>query len=131
MKTIQRLVAIAAFSFVAASPAALATQPIQNITDAPIASTKPLTAAQVKQAITVAGVGLGWQIAEDGPGKLKGTLNLRKHTAIVEIPYSAKKYSIIYQSSVNLDEKNGEIHRNYNSWVRNFEKAINAAIAAQ
>ena len=99
-------------------------QPIQNVNDAAIVSEKALPVAQVKTAIMFAGTSLGWKMAEVGPGLIQGTLNLRKHTAVVDIPYSATKYSIVYKSSINLDEKDGHIHKNYNSWVQNLSNKI-------
>ena len=114
-----------------ASTASWGAQPIQNVNDAPIVTAKPVPAAQVKTAIMNAGASLGWQMAAVGPGLIQGTLNLRKHTAVVDIPYSAKKYSIVYKSSVNLDEKDGQIHRNYNSWVQNLSKKIGTELTRQ
>jgi len=58
-----------------------------------------------------------------------GTLHLREHTAIVDIPYSAKSYSILYKSSVNLTEKSGQIHKNYNGWVQNLDQRIRVYLA--
>ena len=99
-------------------------QPIQNVNDATVVSASPVQTSQVKSAIMIAGTSLGWQMAEVSPGLIQGTLNLRKHTAVVDIPYSAAKYSIVYRSSINLDEKDGQIHKNYNSWVQNLSKKI-------
>ena len=76
-----------------------------------------------------AGTTLGWQMNANAPGKITGTLNVRKHTAVVEIPYSSRSYSINYKSSVNLNEEEGQIHNNYNGWVRNLAKAIDANLA--
>lgn len=106
--------------------------PIQNVTDSPVnsASGKPVSAEEVKKAIMRAGGTLGWKIAENGPGKMTGTLNVRSHTAVVDIPYSAKSYSINYKSSVNLNEEGGQIHNNYNGWVKNLDKGIQAQLAA-
>lgn len=103
-------------------------QPIQNVIDAPIATSSPVTTARVKSAIINSGVSLGWQMTETGPGVIQGTLHLRKHTAIVDVSYSETKYSIVYRSSVNLDEKDGKIHKNYNSWVQNLNRKINAEL---
>ena len=114
-----------------ASTASFGLQPIQNVDDAPIVSPNPVSNAQVKTAIANAGTSLGWQMAEIRPGMIQGTLNLRKHTAIVDIPYSATKYSIVYKSSINLDEKDGEIHKNYNGWVQNLSKKIGTELARQ
>ena len=103
-------------------------QPIQNVNDAPIVNANPVKAAQVKTAILVAGTSLGWKMEEVSPGLIQGTLILRKHTAVVDISYSATKYSIVYKSSVNLDEKDGQIHKNYNSWVQNLSNKIGAEL---
>lgn len=113
------------------SMASWGVQPIQNVNDAPIISAKPVPATAVKTAIINAGTSLGWQMVEVKPGMIQGTLNLRKHTAVVDIAYSATKYSIVYKSSVELDEKDGQIHRNYNSWVQNLSKRIATELARQ
>jgi len=106
--------------------------PILNISDAPVttASGKALSAAEVKAAIIRAGATLGWQMAEGGPGKLTGTLLIRKHTAVIEIPYSAKAYGITYKTSTNLNEEGGQIHKNYNGWIQNLNKGIATQLAA-
>jgi glyceraldehyde-3-phosphate dehydrogenase/erythrose-4-phosphate dehydrogenase len=90
--------------------------PIQNVSDVSVqvVGNKPLTETDVRNAIVRAGSGLGWIMKDAGPGKLNGTLILRTHTAEVEIPYSTSSYSITYKSSINLQESNGKIHRNYN-----------------
>jgi len=105
--------------------------PIQNITDAPVpsASGKALSRDEVRKAIMRAGATLGWRMNAGAPGKITGTLNVRKHTAVVEIPYSSRSYSINYKSSVNLNEEEGQIHNNYNGWVKNLAKGIDANLA--
>lgn len=110
---------------------ACTSQPVFNVTDAPVTtvSGKAAQAAQVRAAIVAAGASLGWQIVDAGPGKLQGTLNLRTHTAVVDIPYSASKYSIQYKSGVNLSEKDGQIHKNYNGWIQNLDARIRAEIS--
>ena len=106
--------------------------PILNISNAPVtsASGKALSDDQVKAAIIRAGAALGWQMAEDGPGKLTATLLIRKHTAVVEIPYSPKTYGITYKTSTNLNEEGGQIHKNYNGWIQNLNKGITAQLSA-
>jgi len=106
--------------------------PIQNVIDAPVpaVSGKSLSHEEVRKAIVRAGVTLGWQMNADTPGKVTGTLNVRKHSAVVEIPYSAKSYSIKHKSSDNLEESDGQIHNNYNGWVKNLAKGIDAQLAA-
>ena len=115
-----------------ANAACMRCDPIFNVADAPAtsASGKALTNEQVKQGIIRAGVALGWVMKEAGPGKLHGHLAVRKHTADIEIPYSSKGYSINYKGSTNLDEADGKIHKNYNGWIQNLSKGINAQLSA-
>ncbi len=105
--------------------------PIYNVTDAPVttAAGKSLSATQVRQAIVTSGAALGWKIVDAGPGRLEGTLNLRTHAAVVDIPYSATKYSIVYKSGENLQASGGNIHKNYNGWVQNLDRGIRATLA--
>ena len=125
---IQNIIASVA---IAVSLAACSIAPIQNINQAPVIAPqgKGVTQEQVRLAILRAGAALGWQMADEGPGKIVGTINLRTHTAIIEIPYSTTSYSIKYRSSINLDESNGQIHKNYNGWIQNLTKGINAQLA--
>ena len=105
--------------------------PIYNVAQAPAtnASGKTLSNEQIKAAIIRAGSTLGWQMKDDGPGKITATLNIRKHTAVIAIPYSPAGYSITYLSSVNLDEGDGQIHKNYNGWIQNLSRGINAQLS--
>ena len=111
--------------------AACTTVPIMNVDNAPVpaVSGKPMTQEQVRAAIIRAGSALGWQMKDDGPNKMVGTLVLRQHTAVVDIPYSPTAYSIKYKSSVNLDESGGSIHKNYNGWIQNLNRGINTQLA--
>lgn len=105
--------------------------PIHNVDQAvaPSASGKPLTQEQVRGAIMRAGSTLGWQVKDDGPGMLAASITLRKHSAVLALPYSASNYSIKYRSSENLEEKDGSIHKNYNSWVQNLHRNIAVELA--
>ena len=120
------LIAVAAASVALALGGCARTAPIYNVGEAavPSVSGKALTDAQVRSAIMLAGASLGWKFADTAPGHLEGTLNLRTHKAVVEIPYSATSYAITYKSSSNLNEAGGTIHSNYNGWVQNLDRAI-------
>lgn len=117
---------------VALAATACTMAPIMNVEGAPVmtASGKSLSQSEVRSAILRAGAGLGWQMKDEGPNTIVGTLNLRTHTAVVEIPYSTKAYSVRYRSSVDLDEADGQIHKNYNGWVQNLTRAINSNLSA-
>jgi len=94
------------------------------------ANGKTPTATAVRGAIVQAGAGLGWVMTDVKPGVLEAKLALRSHVAVVEIPYSEKSYSIVYKSSTNLNEQNGTIHKNYNGWIQNLQRDINAKVSA-
>jgi hypothetical protein len=106
--------------------------PIQNYRNVPIHryDGKTLTLEEVRQAIYMGGAEYGWSMQTPAPGHVLGTLNLRGHTAVVDITYTSSEYSITYHSSENLmaDQQPGEIHRNYNNWVKNLKQAIDAAL---
>lgn len=82
------------------------------------------TEAQVSDAIKKAGAARGWDMVDSGPGHLTGTLNVRKHRAVVDIAYTKTSVRIAYKDSVNLRYANGKIHRNYNRWVNNLAESI-------
>ncbi len=105
--------------------AAQAQVPPNNVIDAPILSNKnPLTVEDVGKAMVRAGAGLGWKVVPAGPGAMTGTLVLRTHTAVVDIVYDTKTYSIKYKDSVNLKYDGTTIHKAYNGWIQNLNKAI-------
>jgi hypothetical protein len=125
-------VKFAALVIAAAGLAGCNTMPIQNVSEAPVttATGKQLSNAQVRDAILRAGAALGWQMKEEGPGMLVASLQLRGHSAVVAIPYTPRTYSLQYRSSMNLDEKGGTIHKNYNGWIQNLTRGINAQLSA-
>ena len=123
---------VAVLATVAALSACNTLAPIQNVENVSVATStnRPLTPVEVRAAIVRAGAGLGWIMKDASPGAINGTLLLRTHTAEMQIPYSATSYGIVYKSSVNLQEVGGKIHRNYNGWVQNLNRGINAQLAA-
>ena len=86
--------------------------------------------AEVRSAILRAGAALGWQMKDEDSNKLVGTILLRDHSAVVEIPYTSSNYNINYRSSTNLQESGGSIHKNYNGWIQNLTRGINAQLTA-
>lgn len=104
--------------------------PIFNIENAPIVINSKHSSNDIKKAIIRAGAGLGWNMKAKTSGHIVGTLFLRKHVAIVDIKYSNKTYSITYKDSQNLDYDGANIHKNYNSWVQNLNRQIQAQLSA-
>jgi len=90
----------------------------------------PHSKSRVYAAIKKAGQALGWQIYSLKSGVARGKLHLRKHVAVVNIYYNSRSYSIRYIKSKNLkyDAQKKTIHKNYNSWVQNLEKGIDARL---
>lgn len=98
--------------------------PIQNIENQPITSTSEVTIKDVETAIILASRKRGWVLKRAEPGHLIATLDIRTHQAVLDIYFDETQYSIMYRSSVNLNYENGEIHRNYNSWIRKLDRDI-------
>ena len=120
------LVALALLLTACAAP-----QPVQNINQTSVVTNKPnATAEDVRQAIVRAGLGLGWQMKNAGPGQMVGTLNLRQHVAVVDIAYDRNSYSIRYKDSSNLNYDGTSIHRNYNSWIQRLDQQIKIQLSA-
>ena len=102
---------------------------IYEVKDATVTTNVPNASKEdVRKAIMRAGAGLGWQMADNGPNAMIGTLLLRTHKAVVDIPYSATQYSITYKDSTNLNYNGKSIHSNYNGWIQNLDKAIRAQL---
>jgi len=104
--------------------------PVMNIENMPIEISGKHSSKDIITAIKRAGAGLGWIIKSKKPGHIVATLFLRKHVAIVDIKYTKKSYSITYKSSQNLNYDGTNIHKNYNSWVQNLNRQIQAQLSA-
>jgi hypothetical protein len=121
----QYFLGLLAIATIASLTACGRTAPVKEYQSEPV-PTNITSAAQVAKAIKLAGASLGWIISDAGEGKLKGTLNLREHQAIISIPYTDTSYSLLYLSSVNLKYNASEntIHKNYNGWLTNLNNKI-------
>lgn len=94
-------------------------------------SINEVSAKEVRKAIMRACTLLTWVPKEKDKNTIRATILVRnKHTVVVDIPYTAKSYSIKYVNSVNMDAKpNGTIHKNYNNWVIRLADTINRELA--
>lgn len=108
--------------------------PVYNTVDPinTLENKKNISDEAIVKAIAKAGASLGWSITKIKDGELEGRLNIRAHMALITIKYDQKQYVIEYKDSVNLryDPENNTIHKNYNGWIRNLEKAINTELIA-
>ena len=108
--------------------------PVQDVNNAPVVtgSGKPATPDGVQKAIMAAGVSLNMRMAVIRPGLVQATYSPRgDFTAIMEVSYDTKAYSIRYKSSdgLNYDPQARTIHKNYNSWVTNLQKRIDSQLS--
>jgi hypothetical protein len=118
-----------ALSLVLAFVAACTSRPIMNINDATVVTSgKAATAQDVERAIMRAGSQLGWVMAPVRPGLVSGRLDLRTHTAVIDVPYDARSFSIKYKESTNLNADGANIHKNYNGWIENLDRNIRAEL---
>jgi hypothetical protein len=106
--------------------AACTSRPVMNVAAEPVVVTpgKTASADNVRDAILRAGAGLGWHMQPMSPGVVRGTIALRGHGAEINVKYTAKSYDIVYVNSTNLNAENGQIHKNYNGWIENLNRAI-------
>ena len=128
--------AFIAMSTLAAAPA-IAREAVPVVNHENIAVTtssgKPVQGEQVKQAILAAAASKGWTLGYQADGKLLATyVKAAKHTVVVEVEYTADKYTLRYQDSTNMKAKQMDgqtiIHPYYNKWVQNFRDAIRAEL---
>jgi hypothetical protein len=120
--------------------------PVVNHIDVPVmtGSGKPVTADQVRDAIIKGGEKKDWAVTRSPNSELLSAKIVvrNKHTVVVSISYSAERFSIKYQDSINMNFKLADgpampsvgyaqymnappstpagtplIHPGYNSWV--------------
>ena len=106
------------------------TTPVYNVEQQTIVSNGSAKLGDVQKAIIAAGASLGWQMKVMKPGHIVGTLYLRDHMAKIDVNYSTENYSITYKDSNNLNYDGTNIHSNYNGWVQNLQRKIDAYLGA-
>ena len=104
--------------------------PLYNVERSSFNVSEQKSMTEITEAIQRAGTRLGWQMNVERPGLMIGTLNLRSHQAVVEIPYDTTGFAIAYRDSTDLDYDGTSIHKNYNSWVQNLEREIRVQASA-
>jgi hypothetical protein len=119
-------------AFSAAAVAGCTSQPVYNVKHAPIvtADGKPATLTEAEKAIERAGAALGWQIYAARPGLTVATHRARNYTAVVDVTYDERSFSITYSNSANLSYDGANIHPTYNDLVQRLETSIRAQLRA-
>ena len=107
---------------------------IYQVKEAPVqtATGKVPSLEQVQKIIIESGVKLGWVMAVVKPGEIQGTRNVRIHSAVVTIPFTAKNYSVLYKDSTNLKYNAAAqtIHQEYTYWIQELDNEIRARLTA-
>lgn len=71
-----------------------------------IATNAPVSSAEIKNAFLAAGDEGGWEVVPAGDGELEGTyVKQNKHAIVVTIRYDAEKYSVLFKSSANMNQR--------------------------
>ena len=115
---------------------ACTTTTVQNMPNQAVPS-DTLKIHQVRDAILQAGKDRGWTMKvvrqNANSGMIRAGISKDRHTAIVDIPYTRKGYSIIRHSSTGFeyDEKNNTIRRHYNWWVGYLNDSIQSNLALE
>lgn len=109
--------------------------PLVNVESAPLGASANATLERVGEAIKRAANRQSWQLTEQNPGHFVGRRDVAgKHTAVVSITYDTKIFSIIYESSSNLNFRVERsvtyIHPSYMTWVDRLKHSIQSEASA-
>ncbi|WP_341675566.1 hypothetical protein [Niveibacterium sp. SC-1] len=133
MKQVKRWFSVWSIAALVLMLAACVTDPVLNVQDQLVPTRNgggELSLAEIERAIVAGAQKKGWLCRSVQPGLVEASITVRNHSAAVQIPYSTRAYSIRYVSSSNLDYDGSQIHHNYNNWVLNLSRAIQAELAA-
>ena len=111
-----------------------------------------LSQDQFRKAIKVGAITAGWRVDEVSDSQMLVTYQIRVHTVVVSIDYSADDYSIQYKNSIQMKVRCGAvydatepamvttgqspcpggapptfIHQAYKGWIDELNRAIQAA----
>jgi hypothetical protein len=104
-------------------------QPVHEVVAAPVPVVgKTASMDDVLRAIVRAGVRAGWEMLPEQPGRVSGRYVRGQHRATVDITHDTKTYDIKYRDSSWGAAGTGQVHRVYNTWVQNLDRAIRAEL---
>jgi hypothetical protein len=118
-------------------PALLLTMALRQaplVNPPPIAVPAKASPADVAKAIKGALINRHWVVSSEKPGVILAALNVREHTANIEIDFDRTDVRIKYVSSVNLkyemEKGSPVIHKNYIGWVQFLASDISGNLQA-
>jgi hypothetical protein len=113
---------------VIAAAAYARSSPMVTYQDVVVQSDKALTLEQVKKAILQAASQRHWTASERDKNRIRLSYSRGKHSAVIDVAYTSKKYSILYVDSTNLNYEGTSIHPTYNGWVTSLKQGIDSAL---
>jgi hypothetical protein len=100
-------------------------QPIYNVEQHSIpAPAQKLTLEEIGRNIVLAAAPRHWVAEQVALGEVRASYSNGQHKVQIAINYSRTGYSIHFVSSVNMEEKGGNINHNYNKWIRSLDQDI-------
>lgn len=103
--------------------------PVYNVQDHPLpTSAQKLSLEEIEHSIVAAGAKRNWRFDSLGPGRLRATQIDGKYSAVVDISFTQRAYSIQFVSAPGLERSTGEVHGRYNMWIRNLEQDIDTRL---
>lgn len=134
MKTVARCFLLLALTFsLGTADAARGAKPM--VIPEPIAVPAKMTAANVAKAIrfSLLGRGWSWTKADEKPGSIDTTLNVRQHMLKMRISYGGGVVSMSYLDSAvlkyEIDEGVPKIHPNASKWMDLLAQDIRTNLA--
>ncbi len=114
-------------------PAAQArSAPIATFDDVAIATSdgRKLTLEQVQRAVVRAASSRKWTASAPKPNVVRARYTKGRHTAVVDVVFTTKSYSIKYVDSTDLNYSEAErsIHPAYNKAVNELRQGIDAQL---
>jgi hypothetical protein len=92
---------------------------------------KGVTLAQVRTTVEKAALDQGWLLSNEKAGSYTATKTWGggKHSAIVNVIYNLKEFTIRYQNSKLLGYNGSTIHKTYNLMVTRLEEKIKTDVS--
>lgn len=87
---------------------------------------KGVTMAQVQATVEKTALDWGWLLSNEKPGSFTATKTWGggKHSAVVDVIYNLKDFTIRYKDSKQLGYNGSTIHKTYNTMVTRLEENI-------
>jgi hypothetical protein len=105
-------------------------QEVYNVTDHPLPDqAQDMSSSEIARIIKQTASNRGWECNNYGSNTVRCRMNRRGHSAVMDVLYTKRSFSIKHISTNNMMEDDGtKVHRNYNKWIRKMEKELVQAL---